>query len=150
MESGRVGPETDADDLMMRIESSDLAALAKDLKKFEPELRKELAVALKAVAVVVRDDVRTHAPRHLRKAIKSQVRFGAKEVRVAIIGDVKVAPDVWLWEKGGRHPVFGREVWVHQDARPYMDETASKHLPEVEEAVSKAADEAMKKSLHSR
>jgi len=110
------------------IDVSDLRTLARDLRKIDPELAKELRVGLKAVAEPVRLAASTRA-----WAISAKIAGPFVVTTSGVTAKVKnksTHPLAGLFEFGNkgsagagpfRHPVFGnREVWVNQPTRPYL------------------------------
>lgn len=81
----------------------------------------------------------------IAKATKLQIT--AKGVRF-VVASAQLPPDQRSLprhldsEKGWRHPVFGdRNVWVHQQGRPYFGATIKKRAPVFRKAILAAIDE---------
>lgn len=135
----------------VRVEAEDLRQLVADLKELADGKAqvKALRKALTAAAVPVQQQVRANASWSSRipAAVGSRARFTAKKVGVSVYVNRRKAPHARPIENDGQagtflHPLFGRPRQVPQRARPFFfDETAS-HMPQVEQAVAEAMEEA--------
>lgn len=114
----------------LRVDSSDLARLASDLKQMQPALRRELARTIRKQGVVLLGRVKANAAWSSRipAATSMRVNLTGKRAGVTISTNKNKAPHARPLERGSsrnrgvnRHPVFGdRENWVNQPLRPYM------------------------------
>ena len=110
------------------IDVTDLKTLARDLRKIQPELAKELRVGLKQVAEPVRATAELLVGAVTKKAAGPIVtRTSGVTVKVV---NKSTHPLAGLFEYGNkgqrgaatfRHPVFGNtDVWVTQKTHPYL------------------------------
>lgn len=121
----------------------ELRRFMRNLRKIEPEVAKATNRRFRAAAGKVANDAAGRAPKRsgrLARSIKPSVstRTGAA-VRSPL-------PYAAIHEYGGRHRVHGKNVWVHQPARPYMNPAAiagrGEFYREANEAVLDAARKA--------
>lgn len=129
---------------MFSVQVEGLDEFLADLRALgQTEAQRYMLAELRPFAAEVAGEVRNRAQRHVQGA----VRVGSRSGVPAIIVDGTKAPDNRLWEFSGRHPVFGNEeVWVYQEARPYIgpaiDSKAAKAPEVVERGLMKALDAA--------
>lgn len=138
-------------DVEVRFDADEVRTLVKDLKELEGG--KQLAAALrrnlKAAAQPIARQVRSNASWSSRipGAVTVGKAFTAKRTGVFLRVNQKKAPHARAFENQGksgtfRHRVFGKDVWVAQQARPFFFNETARHLPDVEKAAVLAVDEA--------
>lgn len=126
-------------------------AVVADLGAVPKELRKELRPRLRQVAAPIAAGARRRASWSTRipRAIRTSVSFSVQRPGVRIRVDGKAAPHARAYEGLSgmtfKHPVFGRDVWVTQQARPFLFPAARKAAPDVARAVNDAVQAAAKK-----
>lgn len=116
-----------ADALQVQVTSTDLRQLYVDLKAVEGNLRVELRKGITAAAKPIVAAVQREASWSSRipAAVKAKTSFAAKSAGVAITVDSRKAPEAAPLENQGntgtfRHPVFGTDTWVTQQAQPFF------------------------------
>lgn len=126
----------------------------RELKAVEPALAKELNKELRnIVKAKIIPDAKANASWSTRipAAIKPSVTTKQIGVRVAGSGrkgSTRQAAHAYPFENTSntgwfRHPVFGnREVWVNQNARPFLRPAVESNQEEVAQAALKAVDTA--------
>jgi HK97 gp10 family phage protein len=122
--------------------SKEVKALLRDLKKFDPELAKEVRKRFKAAANPILNAARRRQPKdtgELRRRTKVRFARGRTEIRSS-------APHARISEFGGRHPLWGRDQWVAHPAQPAIfpavDAGRKDFIREAEIAVTAAARKA--------
>ena len=139
--------------LDVRVDPGDLRALMKALKEMEggKPLATALRKGLRKAAEPIKQQVQGNASWSSRipGAVSIGTAFSAKRTGVFLRVNAKKAPHARPLENNGqagtfRHPVFGRNVWVAQRARPFFFPETLRHMPEVEKAAAEAIDEAAK------
>lgn len=107
--------------------ADEIEHLIRDLGKIPKELKRELRPGLRAAGRVVADDAKVRASwsNRIPGATRVSVTFSGKRPGVSVVVNKQKAPDARPFEHGGRdgtfrHPVFGRDVWVSQKARPFL------------------------------
>jgi hypothetical protein len=134
-----------------------MARVARDLRRIDPALVKEMRRGVKEAAQPIFADIKaaaTATSRSVGKSITLEVSFSAKTAGAAIKAKRSKMPagkaDLpALFERGSkgggviRHPVFGnRAVWVNQPLRRFIAPVAPKHLPAVQTRMLKTLDDA--------
>ena len=133
----------------------------KAIKKWEPEVRKQLRKELRASGETIAAGSRLLAGAHSKTippTIKTRTRIQSRKVEVEIRAGSADVPIAGLFEfgnKGGsksqastgrgsfRHPVFGdRGKWVNQDMHPYIAPIVKLRIPTVTRRVSDAVNQA--------
>lgn len=122
--------------------------LVRDLGKMPKEVRQELRPAIKQVGNVVVADARARASWSTRipGAIRIGLNFSSgSRAGVTIIGSVGKAPHLRVYEHLGfkapfRHPVYGRQLWVSEMARPFLFPAVTAHAEDVDKAIVAAID----------
>jgi hypothetical protein len=126
-------------------------ALVKDLRQLEDGKQQAAALRrrLKAAADPIRAQVRANASwsRRIPGAVSIGTKFTKRSTGVFIKVNSKRAPHARPLENNGqpgtfRHPVFGRDVWVVQRARPFFFADTARHMPQVEQAAIEAINDA--------
>lgn len=116
--------------------------LQRDLKRYAPEVLKSFRGELRGVIKTVAADAKRRAPRRsgqlARRIGTSVTAKGARVQSRSRYGHIV--------ENGGRHPVFGRDVWVNQPAQPYLRPAAQAHHKDVERAGLAAIENAKKEA----
>jgi HK97 gp10 family phage protein len=120
------------------IEIIGLAQLMRDLKKFEPAVNKEFRTRVRKAVKVVAEDAKRRAPKasgKLARGIKPSVTNTGAVLR-------STAKHARIHEFGGRHPVFGRDTWVFQPARPHIFPAVTQGRAAVDKEALAALDDA--------
>lgn len=133
----------------MAAANEEIRRLVRDLGKIPKEVRQELRPAIRKVADVVVQDARRRASWSTRipGAIRIGINFSSgSRAGVTVIGSVKKAPHLRVYEHLGfeapfRHPVYGRNVWVSQMARPFLFPSVAAHAEDVDKAIGEAIDQ---------
>jgi hypothetical protein len=131
------------------------------IKKWEPEVRKQLRKELRGSGEMIAGGARLLAGAHSKTipaTIKTRTRIQSRKVEVEIragSADVPIAGLYELGNKGGsksqasagrgqfRHPVFGdRGKWVNQDRYPYLAPIVKLRTAAVTQRVSAAVNQA--------
>jgi hypothetical protein len=119
------------------IDTSQLKDIGKRLRAADPALAKQLRIRLHGVGDIVaaEAEARSHWSTRIPESIK--VRVSGFSVKIVANATGK-APDAAPFENKGvagsfRHPVFGNaDVWVAQQARPFMAPALEAKADEVE------------------
>lgn len=128
------------------IEASDLTKLQRDLKKANGDALKLFRAALKKGGDVVADSARSRIAGTSQR-IASSIRVGATNKGVYVRAGSKAAPHAAAFENFGnagtfRHPVFGnRDVWVEQQAHPFLVPSLEGNLDKVVDLVLEYLDQ---------
>lgn len=139
--------------MRVNVQSRDLARLARDLRNLPdgPKIRRRMVAEMRREAQPVAIAVRSaylsgpshqSGPSHLRaalaKAVTIQVKASGRDAGLRIRVAGKKMPDGMgslpkRYEGTGRwrHPTFGRDPWVGQDARPTFYKTVRLFVPRV-------------------
>lgn len=139
------GGGTGANVVGVHVNPRDWAKFLADLKRFEPETRKELNRELKKLGATMVTAAKTNASWSTR--IPGATRLGVTRKGVRLVTSGRRAPHARPYEgfsgASFRHPVFGdRSNWVSQDARPFLGPAAEEHRDEFMEAAGAAVDAA--------
>jgi hypothetical protein len=137
------------------------APVIKAIKKWEPEVRKQLRKELRASGEMIAAGSRLLAGAHSKTipaTIKTRTRIQSRQVIVEIragSAEVPIAGLSELGNKGGsksqasagrgtfRHPVWGdRGKWVNQDMHPFLAPVIKLRTPAVTMRVSAAVNQA--------
>lgn len=132
---GRSGGGTGAS-----VQIDGLSEFLRDLKKLEPEVSKGFRTRLRKAVKVVADDARRRAPKKSGKLAKGIV---PSVTNTGVVLRSK-APHARMHEFGGRHRVFGRDVWVFQPAQPHVFPAVKDGRAEVDKEALAALDDAIK------
>jgi hypothetical protein len=135
----------------VKFDAAETRALVKDLKQLEggkgitAALRKNLKAAAGPIAADVKAGYGWSS--RIPGAVSVGTAFTAKRTGVFIKVNSKRAPHARPFENGGkpgsfRHPVYGRDTWVSQAARPTIFPRTQRRMPDVETAAGKAVEEA--------
>lgn len=121
-----------------------LKDFTRDLRKFSPELGKQLRRELRAAVKLVTDEARRLAPKKtgkLSKGIRPRVSSG---------GDAALEskdPAARIVEWGGRHPLFGNtDKWVFQPAQPHIFPAIKAKRDDFEKAALDAIEHAAREA----
>jgi hypothetical protein len=125
-----------------------LLRLAQDLGGIPKDLRKKLRPGIKEAAKPVLDRARQNASwsRRIPKATRLSIKFGKRDPSVSITTSAKRAPHARPYEHDGRsgsfrHPVYGnRDVWVTQQARPFLAPAVRAKQDDVVDEIAKVVD----------
>lgn len=125
----------------------DIRRLIRDLGKIPPSLRKSLRPAIRAAAQPIVSDARQRASWSTRipGAIKVSQTFSGRRAGVRIVVSSRRAPHARAYEGIGgqrvfRHPVFGHDVWVGQQTRPFLIPAVQAHAGTVRTAIAETVD----------
>lgn len=136
----------------VQIDTSSFAKFAKDLKRVDEKLAKDLNRNLRAAGELVAAKARANASWSSRIPQSIKVRRSSNAIKVLSLR--AQAPEARPLEHGGqpgtfRHPVFGdREVWVSQPARPFLHPALIETGPAAVLAAKKAVESALRE-VHS-
>lgn len=146
---------------MVRVDSSELRALAKELRRARPEVYRAAQAAMLAAGEHMAESAKSRASWSSRIPGTIKVRadglFGIK--LVAGGGKNSTAPHAKPFEHAGqsgdfRHPVFadaskGRDAWTwtQQEARPFLHPAVMESLQQTAEAVADLMTEAIQQFL---
>lgn len=115
--------------MAVRPQYAQVALFSKQLQNVPVELRKELRPRIRNAAGTLQKQIQANASWSTRipAATKVRVGFGSRNPGVTVFVDAEAAPHARPLEFGSqgrsnvnRHPVFGRDIWVDQDARPFF------------------------------
>jgi len=132
----------------MPVDHSSVTQLAQRLGSVPTELRRELRPKLRAVGVIISNDMKSRASYSTRipGAISTTVSFAQKGGGVKIKVDARKAPHARVLERGNqrgrgttfRHPVFGTDTWVSQPMQPFFFPAVHANRDRVMNEISKA------------
>ncbi len=115
------------------------------------DLAKEVRPRLKRTGEGALRDVKSNASWSTRipGATRISVRFSKKWSGVGIVTNKNKAPHARPIENAGntgtfRHPVFGTDRWVTQEARPFQAPAAEKWHASADEEIGKVVDEVIR------
>lgn len=133
------------------VDASAMSRLARELKAAAPEVYAAFRSELRAVAQVVATDAKGRASFSTRIPATIKVRTGVGTVKVVAGGEA--APDAAPLENRGvagsfRHPVYGnRNVWVEQQARPFLAPALEAHREAVVTGIEAAVTRAVERAI---
>lgn len=128
-------------------------AIAEDMRKLTPELRRKLRPALRRAGAVVAADAQRRAAAwsaRIPPTVKVSTSFQANKEGVFVRAGGPTAPHARLYENVWgrsefRHPVYavsGRPtVWVSQQTRPFLAPAARANEQATTNAITAAIDE---------
>ena len=131
------------------IDTSSFSKFARDLRAVAPELKLELLREMKSAGEIVAEDARSRAD--WSEKIPPAIKVKVSGDTIKVVADAKKAPNAKPIEHGGkggtfRHPVFGnRDVWVDQQARPFLRPALTANRELVVAAVKRAVAKALAK-----
>lgn len=127
--------------------TEELRALIRDLGKMPKELRAELRPMLRESAQKPLQEAKQRASwsSTIPAATKLSISFSAKRAGVTIRTSRIKAQHARPYENQGRfgtfrHRVFGHNVWVNQQARPFLWPAAKPWIEETDENIGKVVD----------
>jgi hypothetical protein len=133
-------------------DTSELTALAKDLRRASPEAWKECRKQLRAAGFLVANDAKGRLGYSTRIPASIKVRTTASgNVKVRAGGDL--APNAAPIENKGkgfvRHPVFGdRERWTEKNSHPaYLGPALDAHREEILTMIEDAVFHAVERAI---
>jgi hypothetical protein len=136
----------------MANKTKELRELIKDLKETAPDLRKEVRGGFREIGqpVVVEARRRASWSRRIPGAISLKIAVSGKKVAIDLRTSIKKAPHARAYENNGqfgvfRHPVFGKDVWVSERARPFLWPAAEPMIKDVNENVGEFIDTVTKR-----
>lgn len=126
------------------------------IRKWDPEVRRELRRELRAGGTMIVTGARTLAAAHSKQTpptvkLRTGIQSRQAEIRIdAGSADVPIAGLLELGNKRGgskarrfRHPVHGhRDRWVNQDMHPYLAPIVKLRLAAVTKRIGAAVDRA--------
>ena len=143
------------------VDTSDLKAFIKDLKRASPAAARGIRTVVKGAAEIVAAEARADVSQHSQSippTIKARTYLSASRRSTATVTAGKGVPLAALYELGNkgskqsgstfRHPVFARGVsgaleqtedWVDQARWPFLLPAAERKAPEVEAALQTVA-----------
>jgi hypothetical protein len=128
------------------VESIGLRKFLADVRKADPVIQRQLLARIKEkVTGIVVPDAQSRASWSTR--IPGSIRVTASAKTVSIRAGGARAPHAAAFEHGGdpgtfRHPVFGnRDVWVDQQARPFLTPAGQAHEEDLLAAVGQAIED---------
>lgn len=107
------------------IDGRELKRLGANLRKFAPEVEKQLKVDIRAAGEIVAEEARLVSGWYSSR-IPGSIRSSFRGMSAVVSAGGAKAPHAVPFEHDGvpgsfRHPVFGhREVWVDQRAHPFL------------------------------
>jgi hypothetical protein len=121
------------------------------IKRWQPEVRKELIKELRAAGEMIAGGARLLADAHSTKisaTIKVRTRTATKKAEVEIKAGNQEVPEAGLLELGNkgsrnkekfRHPVFGdKSHWVEQPMHPYLAPAVKRRKGDVAKRIKAA------------
>lgn len=111
---------------------------------FARAIRKNLTAVIRQQGDGVLSEVRSRASWSSRipRATTIQVRYNTKGASVRIQTDKRAAPHARPLDGASgptfRHPVYGRDTWVNQSARPFFMVTVKGRKPGIDQAMERA------------
>jgi hypothetical protein len=132
---------------------SEIRKLIADLGRVPAELRSELRPAIQAAAQEVLQEARSRASWSSRipGATRIAVRFTGKAAGASVVVSAARAPHGRPYEHLGaagtfRHPVYGRDVWVTQRAKPFLFPAAKAKRERVAQEIDRAVEQALRRT----
>lgn len=126
----------------------ELQEMVRDLGKMPKDLSKEMRPMLKRTGEGALRDAKSNASWSTRipGATRLAITFAKSNTGVAIRTNKNRAPHARPIENAGkkgsfRHPIFGRDDWASQEARPYMQPAADAWQSHADEEIGKVVDE---------
>jgi hypothetical protein len=137
---------------MITIDGSEVIAFSLQLRgvptELRPELRRNIIDAAEVIAAAARSNASWSS--RIPDAISTRVRFGTGSAVQIVVNSAK-APHARPFEGIGqrtgtfRHPVFGRDVWVEQQQRPFLVPAVRQHEDAAVRGVQSAIDAVFKR-----
>jgi len=107
--------------------ANEIEEFIREFGKMPKELRSQLRPGLRKAGKVVADDVKLRSGWSARipRATRVSVTFSGRRPGVSVVVNKNKAPNARPLEHQGRtgtfrHPVFGKDIWVAQRARPFL------------------------------
>lgn len=134
---------------MIAIDATRILSFAVQLRDVPKEIQKDLRRNILDAADVIVQRARSNASWSSRipNAISARVRFGTGSA-VRIVVDSRQAPHARPYEGIGqrgetfRHPLFGKDIWVEQQRRPFLVPAIRQHEDDVVKGVQDAINSA--------
>lgn len=128
--------------------SRQLAQAAKELRAMSADVRKEIRPAIREAAQPIVAEARANASWSSR--IPRAIRLSNTRRGISIRVNQTRAPHARPYEGIGgngqfRHPVFGRDRWVSQATRPFLDPAVAKHRGKVRAALVRVVEDAARR-----
>ena len=138
---------------MIRLDTKDVTRFASQMRKAAPLVYKDLGQNLRAAGELVANDARRRASfsSNIPATIKVRRRAAAVAVQAGP-GTFPHAGEAAAFEHQGnpgtfRHPVFGhREVWVNQQAHPFLQPAAEANVEQVAQMMENAFEQAFREA----
>lgn len=139
----------------MGVEFSSVRKLAQQFGTLPMDTRRELRPRMRAAGELVRRDLQgsySAWSTRIPGAVRLTTSFGSKTGGVRIFVDAGRAPHARPIENEGaegtfRHPLWGTDVWVEQEARPTFFPTIKSHRETVITMVREAVRAAFPKGV---
>lgn len=126
------------------------AIIARDMRNLTPETQKAVRPKLLAAGRLVAEDAKGRASWSSRIPGTVRVRTSFRENRenVKVLAGGSATPHARPYEglsvRGAvfRHPVYGRDVWVAQETRPFLFPAAEANQVQAADLISSALSDA--------
>lgn len=137
-----------------RVRHQAVTSFARQLRDVPKEFRRELRPKIRKASDKVAGKIRANASWSSRipGAVKTQVSFSSRSGGVRVFVDSDAAPHARPMEFGSqgrrgvnRHPVFGRDVWVDQPAKPFFMKAVRESEQDVVLEIQDAIDNALRR-----
>lgn len=127
--------------------------LLRDMGSIPNDLRKRLRTPMRRAAQPILADARARASWSSRipRSLGLRTNFTRKHAGVSIVARRSIAPHARPYEgiTGNtyfRHPVGGRDVWVQQSTRPFLQPAVDMHARSVVRAVDQVVNQVAKEA----
>jgi hypothetical protein len=126
------------------------AIIARDMRNLPPETRKAVRPKLREAGRLVAEDAKGRASWSSRipRTIRVRTSFRENRENVTVLAGDSGTPHARPYEgisvRGGtfRHPVYGRDVWVAQQSRPFLFPAAEANQVQAADLISSALTDA--------
>lgn len=132
---------------------SEIQKLVADLRRVPIELRRELRPAVRAAAQGVLVEARSRASWSSRipGAMRIAIRFTGKAAGASVVVRAARAPHGRPYEHLGapgtfRHPVYGRDTWVTQRAKPFLFPAARAAAGSAAREIDQAVEQVLRRT----
>lgn len=129
------------------VDTSQLKKLAAELRANSPSMLKELQVGLRGAGTQVAVEARLISG-FWSSRIPGSIRLISVGLNTVVRAGGASAPHAKYYEGPApfRHPVFGHDVWVSQQARPFLMPAVTREGPTFERAALAAVDAVLLKA----
>jgi hypothetical protein len=115
----------------------------KDLRRLEPDTRKELLKELGGVARGIAADAKARAPSRSQK-LRGAIRVRQRRGSPAVVVLASEAPHARVVHFGLRHPLFGdRDNWYPNPSVRFLGDAVEAQRPKVVESIDAALNRAL-------